>query len=98
VPGLGCVGVASRELLDRLAIPKPWRGTVEASLSLIDDLDAEIDLVTPAVAPVIDSITPGRASLRPDALDEVAQTIGIRGRRQLLPDRRRRRGRRLARS
>jgi transposase len=38
-------GVAGRELLDRLAIPEPWRGTVEASLSLIDDLDAEIDLV-----------------------------------------------------
>jgi len=38
-------GVAGRALLDRLAIPEPWRGTVEASLSLIDDLDAEIDLV-----------------------------------------------------
>jgi len=38
-------GVAGRELLDRLTIPEPWRGTVEASLSLIDDLDAEIDLV-----------------------------------------------------
>ena len=38
-------GVAGRELLERLAIPEPWRGTVEASLSLIDDLDAEIDLV-----------------------------------------------------
>jgi transposase len=39
------IGVAGRELLDRLAIAEPWRGTVEASLSLIDDLDAEIDLV-----------------------------------------------------
>jgi transposase len=38
-------GVAGRELLDRLAIAEPWRGTLEASLSLIDDLDAEIDLV-----------------------------------------------------
>src|SRR5215204_2430673 len=38
-------GVAGRELLDRLTIPDPWRGTVEASLSLIDDLDAEIELV-----------------------------------------------------
>jgi transposase len=38
-------GVAGRELLDRLAIPEPWRGTAEASLPLIDDLDAEIDLV-----------------------------------------------------
>jgi transposase len=43
-------GVAGRELLDRLAIPEPWRGTVEASLSLIDDLDAEIDLVTASCA------------------------------------------------
>ncbi len=38
-------GVAGRELLERLAIPEPWRGTVQASLSLIDDLEAEIDLV-----------------------------------------------------
>jgi transposase len=38
-------GVAGRELLDRLAIPEPWRGTVEASPALIDELDAEIDLV-----------------------------------------------------
>jgi transposase len=38
-------GVAGRGLLERLAIPEPRRGTVEASLSLIDDLDAEIDLV-----------------------------------------------------
>jgi transposase len=38
-------GVAGRELLERLAIPEPWRGTLEASVSLIDDLDAEIDLV-----------------------------------------------------
>ena len=38
-------GVAGPELLEGLEIPEPWRGTVEASLSLIDDLDAEIDLV-----------------------------------------------------
>ena len=37
-------GVAGRELLERLAIPEPWRA-VGASLSLTDDLDAEIDLV-----------------------------------------------------
>ena len=35
-------GVAGRELLDRLAIPQPWRGTVDASLELIDDLDRQI--------------------------------------------------------
>ena len=38
-------GVAGRELLDRLAIPQPWRGTVDASLALIDDLDRQIDEV-----------------------------------------------------
>jgi transposase len=38
-------GVAGRELLDRLAIPQPWRGTVDASLALIDDLDRQIDQV-----------------------------------------------------
>jgi transposase len=38
-------GVAGRELLDRLAVPGPWRGTIDASLALIDDLDDEIDLV-----------------------------------------------------
>jgi transposase len=31
-------GHAGRELLDRLAIPDPWRRTVEVSLRLIDDL------------------------------------------------------------
>jgi transposase len=38
-------GVAGRELLDRLAIPQPWRGTVDASLALIDDLERQIDAV-----------------------------------------------------
>jgi transposase len=35
-------GVAGRELLDRLDIPQPWRGTVDASLDLIDDLERQI--------------------------------------------------------
>jgi transposase len=38
-------GVAGRELLDRLAVPQPWRDTVDASLALIDDLDRQIDEV-----------------------------------------------------
>jgi transposase len=38
-------GIAGRELLGRLAIPQPWRGTVDASLALIDDLDRQIDRV-----------------------------------------------------
>ena len=35
-------GLAGRELLDRLALPDPWRDTVDASLWLIDDLDERI--------------------------------------------------------
>src|SRR5512142_3572383 len=30
-------GVAGRELLDRLEVPQPWRGTLDASLLLIED-------------------------------------------------------------
>ena len=35
-------GHAGRELLDRLAIPDPWRRNVDASLALIDDLEMQI--------------------------------------------------------
>jgi transposase len=35
-------GTAGRQLLARLALPEPWRGTLEASLRLIDELDREI--------------------------------------------------------
>ena len=38
-------GVAGRELLDRIAIPPPWRGTVDASLELIEDLERQIDQI-----------------------------------------------------
>ena len=38
-------GVAGRKLLDRLDVPQPWRGTVDASLHLIDDLDRQIDAI-----------------------------------------------------
>jgi transposase len=38
-------GAAGRELLERLAIPQPWRGTVDASLELIADLDGQIDQI-----------------------------------------------------
>ena len=38
-------GLAGRELLDSFAIPQPWRGTVDASLYLIDYLDSEIDAI-----------------------------------------------------
>jgi transposase len=34
-------GARGRELLDRLAVPQPWRGTIDASLQLIDDLDRQ---------------------------------------------------------
>ena len=35
-------GVAGRQLLDRLALPQPWRGTVDASIELIDYLERQI--------------------------------------------------------
>jgi transposase len=35
-------GVSGRRLLERLALPEPWQGTLEASLQLIDQLDAQI--------------------------------------------------------
>jgi hypothetical protein len=35
-------GVAGRDLLDRLEIPQPWRGTVDASLRLIYELERQI--------------------------------------------------------
>src|ERR1019366_9512373 len=41
-PGTALFGVAGRELLDPLDVPQPWRGTVDASLRLIDDLEAQI--------------------------------------------------------
>ena len=39
-------GHAGRELLDRLAIPDPWRRNVDASLRLIDDLELQIAQLT----------------------------------------------------
>jgi len=38
-------GVAGRELLERLNIPEPWRGTLDASLHLIEDLERQIDQI-----------------------------------------------------
>jgi transposase len=38
-------GVSGRNLLDRLELPQPWRGTVDASLALMDDLDRQIDRI-----------------------------------------------------
>ena len=35
-------GVGGRRLLERLALPAAWRETLETSLSLVDELDAEI--------------------------------------------------------
>ncbi len=39
-------GVAGRKLLDELEVPQPWRGTIDASLELIDDLDRQIASIT----------------------------------------------------
>ena len=38
-------GVAGRNLLADLQIPEPWRSTLTASLSVLDDLDQQIDQV-----------------------------------------------------
>jgi len=38
-------GVAGRALLDRLEVPQPWRGTIDASILLIDDLERQIDRI-----------------------------------------------------
>jgi transposase len=35
-------GISGRALLERLALPEPWAGTVQASLRLIDELEQEI--------------------------------------------------------
>jgi transposase len=39
-------GLAGRQLLDRLAIPDPWRRNVDASLELIDELELQIASLT----------------------------------------------------
>ena len=36
-------GARGRELLARLGLPEPWAGTVAASLSLLDELEGQID-------------------------------------------------------
>jgi transposase len=38
-------GVAGRELLAKLDLPEPWRGNIDASLALIDQLEGQIDEV-----------------------------------------------------
>jgi transposase len=42
VPMADLFGVAGRKLLGELDIPEPWRGHVDASLELIDDLDRRV--------------------------------------------------------
>jgi transposase len=42
-PGVGLFTQKGRALLDRLELPEPWRGTVQASLVLIDSLDRQIN-------------------------------------------------------
>ena len=38
-------GVEGRKLLDRLEIPEPWRGNIDASLELIDDLERRTEAI-----------------------------------------------------
>ena len=42
LPGHGSLRVEGRELLGRLEIPEPWRGNIDASVQLIDCLEAQI--------------------------------------------------------
>jgi transposase len=39
-------GLAGRELLDKMAIPDPWRRNVDVSLGLIDDLELQFAQLT----------------------------------------------------
>jgi transposase len=45
VPMADVFGVAGRKLLSELDIPEPWRGHVDASLVLIDDLESRISAI-----------------------------------------------------
>ena len=45
VPMSDLFGVAGRQLLRELEIPEPWRGHLDASLELIDDLQRRIDAI-----------------------------------------------------
>ena len=45
VPMADLFGVAGRKLLAELDFPEPWRGHVQASLELIDDLERRIDAI-----------------------------------------------------
>ena len=49
-PVFDLFGVAGRELLERLALPEPWAGTVTASLQLIDQLDQRSPAARPSCA------------------------------------------------
>ena len=35
-------GVAGRKLFDRLELPEPWRGNLDASLLLMDELERQV--------------------------------------------------------
>lgn len=45
-PASDLFGLSGRDLLDKMAIPDPWRSNVEVSLRVIDDLELEIDSLT----------------------------------------------------
>src|SRR4051794_36418294 len=71
-------GHAGRELLDRLEIPEPWRGNVEVSLAVIDDL-GHADRPAHGRA-----ASPGRRSpLHPAAGDRARLRLGQRLHRRL---------------
>ena len=72
-------GVEGRELLGRLEIPEPWRGNIDASLLLIDCLEAQVDEINAKLR-----VERRRPSLRAEAPDGAGDRLGAR-----LHDRRR---------
>jgi transposase len=63
-------GVAGRELLDRLEVPQPWRGTIDASLELIDDLERQIAQINTELR------RRRRPPIRPTAADRSRDRLG----------------------
>ena len=73
VPMADLFGVAGRRLLAGLDIPEPWRGHVDASLQLIDDLERRIGAIEARAAalgrrPPLRAVADDRARVRVDHL------------------------------
>ncbi len=65
-------GVAGRRLLDELQVPEPWRGSIDASLLLIDDLEAQIARISAEL-----KLSGRRASLHAAVDDRAGDRLGV---------------------